>query len=364
MLSLDTQTHLGKLTENQYGEKYLFAVNHKNFETIDYQTLFNQEFKKTFEQKNTLCIITGTDSGLMVKQLLKNPIPQGTLYVFIEFPEIIELTKSQYTIFEKKGEPSQVMVTTAERWLDELEQEKVMDYFRHDKVEQLKSFAAQYLYIKEYLSLSNYLEKQLNQLKWKAGILLESKIFIQNQLKNLTENSTPAYCLKDYFKGKSALILAGGPSLDNYIEWIENNQQHYVVIAVSRIAKQLLKTKIKADIFVSIDPNPQIFTASNGIFEYDGSCIFVHYNSVSPLLAGNWQGINLYLGDLFPWETALNSENLTGIGPTVTNTAILQYCLLLKWVLNSKFCSELTYVLVQKGSLMQKEVQSIKRDHS
>ena len=41
------------------------------------------------------------------------------------------------------------------------------------------------------------------------------------------------------------------------------------------------------------------------------------------MLLGNWLGLNLYLGDLFPWKTKHNVENLNGIGPTVTNSAIL-----------------------------------------
>ena len=71
MIELKQQTPLGNLVANQFGDKYLFPVNRKLFEQIDYQTRFKREYGDTFNSKDTLYIISGTDSGLLVKQLLK-----------------------------------------------------------------------------------------------------------------------------------------------------------------------------------------------------------------------------------------------------------------------------------------------------
>ncbi|MCU7837419.1 MAG: DUF115 domain-containing protein [gamma proteobacterium symbiont of Taylorina sp.] len=191
-----------------------------------------------------------------------------------------------------------------------------------NKVKTVKSFAAQYYYLNEYLFLRQAIEDIINHLTWQFQSQLHGKTFVQKQLENIAENHTPGILLKDYFKGKSALILAGGPSLDNYIEWIEENQNHYMVIAVSRIARRLLQTKIKPDIFVSVDPYPVNFNISKPIFNYINDSLLIHQYHINPILLGNWLGVNLYLGDIFPWETKLNKENFTGIGPTVTNTAI------------------------------------------
>ncbi len=319
VIKLSNDTQLGTLIENNFGDKYLFSVNRKNFEQLDYQTQFNKEFNKTFEQKDTLYIITGTDSGMMVQQLLKTPPEKGSAYVFIDFPEVIELTKHLYNLSKHK----RIIVSTEDQWEQEAKKIGLEIYFTINKVERIKSFAAQYSYINEYIFLRQTIEDTINHLIWQYQSQLGSKIFIQKQLENLAENHTPAIILENYFEGKAALILAGGPSLDHYIEWIEENQDHYVVIAVTRIARRLLETKIKPDIFVSVDPFPSNFNASKEVFNYEKECLLVHQYHLSPMLLGNWLGINLYLGDLFPWKTNLNQSNLTGIGPTVTNTAIL-----------------------------------------
>ncbi len=114
MIKLSNDTQLGTLVENQFGDKYLFSVNRRNFEQLDYQTQFNKEFDKTFEQKDTLYVITGTDSGMLVKQLLKSPPEKGSAYLFIEFPEVIELTKDQYDL----GDHKRIIVTTEDKWHD------------------------------------------------------------------------------------------------------------------------------------------------------------------------------------------------------------------------------------------------------
>jgi hypothetical protein len=309
---------LGTLIENKFGDQYLFAINRNSFEQLDYQTQFNKEFSQTFGSEDTLYVITGTDSGLLVKQLLKSPPQKGSAYVFIDFPEVIELTSSQYDLAKHK----RIIVSSEEQWQEKAKHIGLDVYFMINKVKQVKSFGAQYNFFSNYLYLEQSLNETINHLTWLYQSQLGSKTFTQRQLENLAENRLPAIQLKDRFKGKSALILAGGPSLDNYIHWIEENQQHYLVIAVTRIARRLMQTKIKPDIFVSVDPHVSNFNVSKEVFNFEKDSLLVHQYHINPVILGNWLGKNLYLGELFPWKSPLNKSNLTGIGPTVTNTAI------------------------------------------
>ena len=135
MIKLSNDTQLGTLVENQFGDKYLFSVNRRNFEQLDYQTQFNKEFDKTFQQKDTLYVITGTDSGLLVKQLLKMLPEKGSAYLFIEFPEVIELTKDQYDL----GDHKRIIVTTEDKWEDAAKKIGMEVYFMINKVKQVKS---------------------------------------------------------------------------------------------------------------------------------------------------------------------------------------------------------------------------------
>lgn len=54
---------------------------------------------------------------------------------------------------------------------------------------------------------------------------------------------------------KHILLIAAGPSLDNYTAWIKENQDKFIVICVDVIVKKLEKANIIPDIVVSIDPS-------------------------------------------------------------------------------------------------------------
>ena len=59
---------------------------------------------------------------------------------------------------------------------------------------------------------------------------------------------------KNILRDKKVLIISAGPSVDNYIDWIYENQDKFLIICVDVILKKLYKNKIKPSIVVSIDP--------------------------------------------------------------------------------------------------------------
>jgi len=60
----------------------------------------------------------------------------------------------------------------------------------------------------------------------------------------------------DIFKNKRVLMISAGPSLDNYIDIIKENQDKFVVVCVDVILRKLEKNGIVPDIVFSIDPSP------------------------------------------------------------------------------------------------------------
>ena len=56
-------------------------------------------------------------------------------------------------------------------------------------------------------------------------------------------------------KNKNVLVIAAGPSLDNYIEFIKKYQNKFIIICVDVIVKKLEINNIKPNIVVSIDPS-------------------------------------------------------------------------------------------------------------
>lgn len=57
---------------------------------------------------------------------------------------------------------------------------------------------------------------------------------------------------------KKVLIISGGPSVDNHIDWICENQDKFIILCVDVILLKLEKHKITPDIVVTIDPSYEV----------------------------------------------------------------------------------------------------------
>ena len=56
-------------------------------------------------------------------------------------------------------------------------------------------------------------------------------------------------------KDKHVLLIAAGPSVDNYIDWLIEHQDKFIIICVDVILKKLEKYNVIPDIVVTIDPS-------------------------------------------------------------------------------------------------------------
>jgi len=312
-----TQSHntkKNKFVTNIFGDNFLPLINGKKFEEIAYSTFFDINILEQLSQEFTFYIFIGTDSGMLLKHIQLLNIDPESIYLFIEDTPILGLINA-------KTAHTNVYISSTDKWQKHLQQE-IIKYIKIDRVKLIQSFSAQEQTFPAYADMTKQLHRQINQLKWLHPDKFQKKIYIQRQIENCADNLRPAIELKDLLKGKPALILAGGPSLDHYIDWIEEHQQHYIVIAVSRIARRLLSTKIIPDIFVTADPFETAFTTSKEMLAYGKQSILVSQNYAHPQLIGQWQGPHFYLGDLLPWNSTYSPENIKGIGPTVANCAI------------------------------------------
>lgn len=79
------------------------------------------------------------------------------------------------------------------------------------------------------------------------------KMAIMNSVNMTLENlpytldETPLWEIKDTYKGKTALIVSAGPSLDLNIEAIKKNRDKFVIFCVGTAFKALMKNGIKPD---------------------------------------------------------------------------------------------------------------------
>ena len=318
MITLNPEVQLGTFIENQFGESYLFSVNGNTLQKLSYASLIAPLFDEEMNEANTLYLIVGSDSGLMPYYLQKNPLKQGSTALFIDFQEVNQIARQQYDLSEEK----RIAVSNTENWAAQAEKFNIKQYFLLNKVTIIRSLSVQYHFLNDYQHLFKELSNYINLKSWEVVANLTSTVFIKNRLSNLSENNQPVIRLKNSFAGKQILILAAGPSLDDHIEWIEKNQQHYIVFALSRITKRLLNTSIKPDFILSIDPHAENFEISKEIFSFSNSCTLIYFNHLNSQLLGQWPGNKYFIERHYPWDSDRQIENISANGPTVTNTSI------------------------------------------
>ncbi len=303
---------------NIFNEQYLYSINQDSFSKVSAEAIFDAEFKHKIFSENSLYIIIGTDSGLLPKYISQQGIPPGTRYIFIE-PDDILTELHQHHLLDAL--PTEIVCTTYSQWEIEAEKLKFQQYSYINAVNLVSAICAQQDSSEEYAELSWQLNASVQTIHWKHSVQISNELFITRQMENIVDNQLPVTILKDCFIGKTAIILAGGPSLDDVLPWVKENRHNLAVFCVSRVAKQLLNAKITPDFIFSVDPQKISFDIAYEMFQFDDKPIFINAYHAYPGLLNQWQGVNLYLGDRLPWKSSLNIPNMSSTGPTVTNTA-------------------------------------------
>ncbi|MDX1796507.1 MAG: 6-hydroxymethylpterin diphosphokinase MptE-like protein [Hydrogenovibrio sp.] len=312
METIDTQN----LYTNAFGDHYFQEINQKAFDTVGATSTFNKVFNKTLDVDNMLFIIVGSDSGLLIPYLQKFHTGRGRQYIIMERPEIIEYIQKNIEIDEDVIDLQPMEMDFGE--LSDL----YTDHVSHNRYMLLRSLAV----IDGHSDLyTAHWEESLDRYNIfassESGYAINN-IFVDSQLRNLASNTTPLSSLGRSLEGMTSVIMGGGPSLDDSIDWIKENQNKLVIFAAARIANRLKKEGIQPDFFVSVDPHEVSYDNSKQILQFDDSAILVHSNNANSKLISEWNGLHAYLGLMFPWvdTTHEQPENLTTVGPTVTNT--------------------------------------------
>lgn len=318
MTSQET-TNIEQFKVNAHNEAYLYSLNRNLFVNQSSASVFSKQYKDMLNTDNSFYIILGTDSGLLVNYIIEQKQASDTRYLFIELDTHIETIKEKTNYSDW---PENIKITTIDDWKKTAGEFNIDLYIYKDSVIYLKSLAAIDSYLPAYPEANLAFELDYQSLRFFTRASLVVSPFMSTQLSNICENNFPAQKLKNAFSGKSAVVLAGGPSLDENIAWIKANKNHLVIIAVSRIAKKLLQEDLIPHIIVSVDPFEISFDVSKELLKFPPEVLFIHSNNVTPLLLGQWQGKSAYMGKRFPWEVKDDDKNTSTGGPTVTNTAL------------------------------------------
>ncbi|WJW74586.1 DUF115 domain-containing protein [Thiohalobacter sp. IOR34] len=305
---------------NPFGECYLHAVNRSTFASVGAQAVFQRHFGDSLRSPDTLYIIVGTDSGLLIDHLQREGLPEGSRYLFVELPEV--LPRIQDRLPDDEDLDPRITLVMPGDWQTAAKRFSIDSYVYLDRVRLCKSVGAADAFLPAYRLVHRALEADLNTWIWSLRSELETSTFSDCQLANLSEALTPAIVLKDSLPGRTAVLLGGGPSLDELLPWIRERRDHLVLIAVSRIARRLLQEGIEPDIVCTIDPTTLSFDVSREMLKFGPEVLLVSAYHAHPPLVGQWRGRHVYLGPRLPWQSDLNETNIVVAGPTVTNTAL------------------------------------------
>lgn len=309
------------ITENSFGDFYIESINKHTFKTNSVSTVYDNYYATTFHPSETLYILGGTDGGLLPKYLFEKygTDLDGRKFVFIEFLSVIE---SEAFKKNTKGLPSKYFHFIEP---DNDEIMKIRDfsieYFISRKVRLLKSLAVIDKVEPLYQQLWKVLTEGYMQLQH-IETFNYSKPFVKAQLRNLSLNSQPIAKLRNQLKGKKAIVLGGGPSIDTCFDWIKENKEHFYIFSVGRIAARLLKEGVVPDFFVSVDPHDVSYDNSKQMLLFADQSILLNSYHVSPKLLNKWSGENVYFDNRLPWIKEKNNSHSPG--PTVVHSAIQQ----------------------------------------
>ncbi len=309
----------GPFLINSFGDRYLYSANRNVFNQEGSQALYRRKFKDLFTQKDQLHIILGSDGGLLIEYCRQQKLPKGSRYIFIELPEIIKTLKPALL----NELPDSLLLFSPDDFWEQKKHFQLGDYIFSQRINVHTTFCVEDGFLCEYRDMHSHFE---NRLKTSVQKQLQSTTiapFIEKAIANLCDNQHETTLLKNCFYGKTAVILGGGPSLDNIIPWLKKNRQHVVIFAVARICRQLFTEKITPHIIVTVDPQEIIFDFCKEMFFFEEKSLLVNAYHSSSCLINQWGGLKTYTGSRFPWPSVLNTENNVPIkGSTVTNLAL------------------------------------------
>lgn len=196
-------------------------------------------------------IFIGTLLGRHIPRIAEK-IDAKMYFVFEKNLEIFRLSlfTVDYTILAKKGVIFSIM--DKQKDLEEkIDKFLNIDYFDNNIIK----------FSTTNINISNYVDTLLSQIiMLDPGIYSYSRylyVYIYRTIRNITDYKL---LLFNKIKGNSTfyenipvLFCAAGPSLDDNIEWIRENQNKFLIVTIGAAYKKLLDNDIKIDMITTLD---------------------------------------------------------------------------------------------------------------
>lgn len=253
--------------------------------------------------KNDACsIIFGAGCGYFVSEVLKVMEDRHAVVVVEPVLHILKIALKLHDYSEMISRGSLLFAVTRED----------IDY-QVSLIEQFKSVSNWVIPVEnyaikrpeEYNKLINHTMLLINQLRSNTGTVIGAgKIMADNDISCLPHiiRHRGVADLTDLFKGKPAILISTGPSLQKNIHLLMDKevQQRFVIIAVGQAFRILLSYDIKPDFICSVDFGPVNMGHYKGLLDTKDVPLVAVNRSYAPILK-HWQGpkfISVHLGEV------------------------------------------------------------------
>ena len=307
---------LTQVEQNQYGDVFFSNVNELSFRQQSAQVLFEQYIIPKIVNDDALYIIVGTDSGLLANYIEKkfSTDRKGRRFLFIELPDVL-------ASFGALSFPEWIKVIDDTSQIHSLLENEYLNSTVNNNIISIQSIS-HIDGISDYIKLGKVVADFIANNFYDRYTKLNAIVFIRPVVYNIPYNINSVKDKENSLLGCHAVIVGGGPSLDDAIEWIVNNQENLIVFAVARVASRLALAGIKVHFFVTIDPSTESFSNSKDMLKTAYNTVLINLNHGNTSLVSQWQGKRLYLRSRYPWQEIESNEPIEYMGNTVTHFAV------------------------------------------
>jgi Uncharacterized protein conserved in bacteria len=239
---------------------------------------------------NEVIIIFGLAAGEHIKELLNN-VGNNNKIIIIEPSKTIvnlffDMDYAKDIIQDKRVRIYDFYSGNIENIFD-----KAIEEFEIDNLKIVGFANYEVLFENEFKFLNKALRKIiLNKKIGRDTLVFFSKSLFQNFIKNL-KNSAGYGVINSYrnlFKGKNAIIVSAGPSLEKNIHLLKDVQKNFVIICGARTLKALTNIGVAPDFVCAVDPQDITYTIMGNELKSEVPLVFM--DSANYKLVSEYKG--------------------------------------------------------------------------
>lgn len=252
LLELPYLTHSIKLIETELKEPNLtfdgLALHAQSGAEIEAQNIFND----IYNSKISMHIVYGIGLGHLFKEFCERS--KGVVFLYEPNLEILRVTLELVDFSKELSQPNVMVFSDVPTF-----KEKFVNSYQYKNevtITALESYRNNF---------GKELDDTIKQMQIITGTCITDYNTVKKEgfnsipmtLDNLiyTLEETPLNEFKDIYKGKTALIVSAGPSLDRNLEIIKKNRDKIIIFCVGTAYKALAKNGIKPDFLNIIEIN-------------------------------------------------------------------------------------------------------------